>query len=479
MNITVTADKPVDEKLTVKVTVPATEVDAAIKQAYKDIANKYSFQGFRKGRAPRPVIDSIVGREAVLAQATNDLLGNAEPQILEELDLVPVGRGDYNQDADLPVEGKDYSYEVVFHVRPEAKLDSFDAPAITMPPEEATEAEIDHQIKQLLSYQAKFENTKERRAVKEGDTIGVDIKNIDGAAHMEGEDRVLTLNGTQVPKELEEALIGMKPGEEKEVKWTHSHTHGNEVHSHDYDINVKVVAHKKSVTPELTDELAKNAFGYDTVEKLREAVKSEIESDKKNSLPTLKEDRVVEEMGKRLQLKEVPEEYKNEVFNEIAQEFLNNLQSQGATLDMFLAARGIKTDDFIADLREQAEDRARQSLALDAIAKERKLEATDEDIHKEFERAGVPDVDAAIEQWKNSGRLPAIRESIRRSKALDWLRDNATVTVVDEIAEAAKQEKKADKKPAKKTPAKKTSEKKTPAKKKADKKDTTDKKDAK
>lgn len=460
MNITVTADKPVDEKLTVKVTVPAAEVDAAIKQAYKDIANKYSFQGFRKGRAPRPVIDGIVGREAVLAQATNDLLGAAEPQLLEKLDLVPVGRGDYNQDADLPVEGQDYSYEVVFNVRPEAKLDSYDAPAINMPPNEATEAEVDHQIKQLLSYQAKFENTKEKRAVKEGDTIGVDIKNIEGAAHMEGEDRVLTLNGTQAPKELEEALIGMKPGEEKEVKWTHSHTHGDEVHSHDYDINVKVVAHKKSVTPELTDELAKNTFGYDTVEKLREAVKSEIESDKKNSLPTLKEDRVVEALGKRLQLEEVPEEYKNEVFNEIAQEFLNGLQQQGMSLDMFLAARGIKTDDFISDLRVQAEERARQSLALDAMAAELKLEATEEDIRAEFERAGVPNVESAIEDWRKAGRLPAIRESIRRSKALDWLRDNATVTVVDEIAEAAKEEQKAEKKPAKKAPAKKKAAKK-------------------
>ena len=440
MNITVTADKPVDEKLTVKVTVPAAEVDAAIKQAYKDIANKYSFQGFRKGRAPRPVIDGIVGREAVLAQATNDLLGAAEPQLLEELDLVPVGRGDYNQDADLPVEGQDYSYEVVFNVRPEAKLDSYDAPAINMPPNEATEAEVDHQIKQLLSYQAKFENTKEKRAVKEGDTIGVDIKNIEGAAHMEGEDRVLTLNGTQAPKELEEALIGMKPGEEKEDKWTHSHTHGDEVHSHDYDINVKVVAHKKSVTPELTDELAKTTFGYDTVEKLREAVKSEIESDKKNSLPTLKEDRVVEAVGKRLQLDEVPEEYKNEVFNEIAQEFLSGLQQQGMTLDMF----------------------------LDAVAAELKLEATEDDIRAEFERAGVPNAESAIEEWRKAGRLPAIRESIRRSKALDWLRDNATVTVVDEIAEAAKEEQKAEKKPAKKAPAKK----------KAAKKDEDAKKDA-
>ena len=94
-------------------------------------------------------------------------------------------------------------------------------------------------------------------------------------------------------------------------------------------------------------------------------------------------------------------------------------------------------------------------------------------IRAEFERAGVPNVETAIEEWRKAGRLPAIRESIRRSKALDWLRDNATVTIVDEIAEAAKEEKKAEKKPAKKTSAKKA-----PAKKKAAKKSEDAKKDA-
>ena len=383
MNITVTADKPKDQKLAVKVTIPAADVDAAVKQAYKDIANKYSFPGFRKGKAPRPVINSVVGYDAVLAQATNDLLGTAEPQVFEELDLVPIGRGDYGKDDNLVEEGKDYTYEVTFNVRPHAQLDSYDAPAITMPPEEATDAEIDRQIKTLLSYQTTYEDTKEKRAAKEGDVISVDVENIEGAAHMAGEGRTISLDGTQIPEEFQKELIGMKPGEEKEIKWTHSHTHGDEVHSHDYDIKVKFVAHKKAVTPELTDDLAKKNFGFDTVAKLRDAVKEEIENDKKNSLPTLKEDRVVEEMGKRLQLDEVPAEYKNEIFNEIAQEFLNN--------------------------------------------------------------------------------LPAIRESIRRSKALDWLRDNAQVTVKDEIAEqdaeAAKKE--AEKKPAKKTAAKKSTKKET------------------
>ena len=444
MNITVTADKPKDQKLAVKVTIPAADVDAAVKQAYKDIANKYSFQGFRKGKAPRPVINSVVGYDAVLAQATNDLLGTAEPQVFEELDLVPIGRGDYGKDDNLVEEGKDYTYEVTFNVRPDAQLDSYDAPAITMPPEEATDAEIDRQIKTLLSYQTTYEDTKEKRAAKEGDVISVDVENIEGAAHMAGEGRTISLDGTQIPEEFQKELIGMKPGEEKEIKWTHSHTHGDEVHSHDYDIKVKFVAHKKAVTPELTDDLAKKNFGFDTVAKLRDAVKEEIENDKKNSLPTLKEDRVVEEMGKRLQLDEVPAEYKNEIFNEIAQEFLNNLQRQGATLDMFLAARGIKTDDFIKDLQEQTDERARQSLALDAVARNQDIKATDDDVRAEFEKAGVKDVEKTIEEWRSAGRLPAIRESIRRSKALDWLRDNAQVTVKDEIAEqdaeAAKKE---------------------------------------
>ena len=330
-----------------------------------------------------------------------------------------------------------------------------------MPPEEATDAEIDRQIKTLLSYQTTYEDTKEKRVAKEGDVISVDVENIEGAAHMAGEGRTISLDGTQIPEEFQKELIGMKPGEEKEIKWTHSHTHGDEVHSHDYDIKVKFVAHKKAVTPELTDDLAKKNFGFDTVAKLRDAVKEEIENDKKNSLPTLKEDRVVEEMGKRLQLDEVPAEYKNEIFNEIAQEFLNNLQRQGATLDMFLAARGIKTDDFIKDLQEQADERARQSLALDAVARNQDIKATDDDVRAEFEKAGVKDVEKTIEEWRSAGRLPAIRESIRRSKALDWLRDNAQVTVKDEIAEqdaeAAKKE--AEKKPAKKTAAKKSTKK--------------------
>ncbi|OUO35347.1 trigger factor [Olsenella sp. An290] len=437
--MTVTAEKPIDDKMAAKVTVAAADVDKAIAKTYKDIAKKYNFQGFRRGHAPRPVIDGIIGREAVLAQATNDLLGAVEPLMLEELDVTPVGRvsfGAEGADPELAAQGADYVVDATITVRPSCELESYDAPEINLPPEEATDAEIDWQINQLLSYQVTYEDVEEDRAAEPGDVVSVDVENVEGAGHLAGKNRLLALDGQQVPEQLQEGIVGMKKGEEKAIAWTHSHEHEGEVHSHTFSVKVTLNAIKKAVTPELDDEVAKK-FGFDDVDAFKAAVKEEIEGDKKTTIPNLKEDRVVEAMGKLLKLETVPEAYQNEIFNELASEFLAQLQRQNVSLDMFLRARGIKSDDFIADLRVQAEERARQSLALDAVAAKLGLEATEDDVRAEFERAGVEDVDASVKQWKDEGRLPAIRDSIRRTKALDWLVENAKVNVVDEVAERA------------------------------------------
>lgn len=446
MKITVTAEKPIDDKVAATVTVPAADVDKAIAKTYKDIAKKYNFQGFRRGHAPRPVIDGIIGRESVLAQATNDLLNAVEPMMLEELDVTPVGRvsfGEEGADPQLASQGSDYVITATIGVRPTCELESYDAPEINLPPEEATEAEIDWQINQLLTYQVTYEDVEEDRAAEPGDVVSVDVENVEGAGHLAGKNRLLALDGQQVPEQLQEGIVGMKKGEEKAIEWTHTHVHEGEEHSHTFSVKVTLNGIKKAVTPELDDEVAKK-FGFDDVAAFRAAVKEEIEGDKKTTIPNLKEDRVVEAMGKVLKLETVPEAYQNEIFNELASEFLAQLQRQNVSLDMFLRARGLKSDDFIADLRVQAEERARQSLALDAVAAKLGLEATEDDVRAEFERAGVEDVDASVKQWCEEGRLPAIRDSIRRTKALDWLVENAKVNVVDEVAERASEGEKDD-----------------------------------
>ena len=244
------------------------------------------------------------------------------------------------------------------------------------------------------------------------------------------------MDGNGLPAEVDEGLTGMSKGETKEISWTSTHKHGDHEHEVKSTIKVTLNAIKKAVVPELTDELAKDGFGFDDVAALRDAVKCEIESDKKNSLPALKEDRLVEALASHLTLEETPKEYVDQVYTETAQNFLGQLQSQGMTLDGFLAMRGIKPEEFFDDLRAQSEERARQSLALDALAAHLGLTADDADIAKEFEDAGAKDVEKVVKQWKDAGRLPAIRESVKRTKALSWLVDNAQVTEVDEVAEA-------------------------------------------
>lgn len=435
MNITVTTEKPESGQLVATVTISKKDVDAAIAKTYKDIARRYAFQGFRRGRAPRPVIDGIVGREAVLADATNSLLTEAEPLMIEQLDVVPLGQVDYGEEPALVVEKTDYTIEAKINVRPDVELDAYDAPSINMPPEEATEAEIDQQIDVLLSYRTTYEDIEEDRGAEDGDMLLCNVENISNLREYEGENRMFSLDNERIHQEFRDGLRGMKKDEEKEISWTIEREREGEKHEATFAAKVKVNAIRKAVTPVLTEDNVKDDFGFDTIAELRDAVKEEIEADKKSTLPQLKEDRVVEAIGEHLALEEIPETYVNQIYNEIANQFLSQLQSQNLSLTTYLQSRGATAEDFMADMRAQADERARQSLALDALAAHLGVEVSDDDVRAEFESAGVPDVKAAMKDFLNEGRMPAVRESIRRSKAVEWLVENCPVNVVDEIAE--------------------------------------------
>ena len=322
MNITVTAGDPVDSKLSADVTIPADDVNKAVAKAYKDIAKRYNFQGFRKGRAPRPVIDAAVGREAVMADATNALLSAAEPLVLNELDVVPVGDVDFGEDLEPAQEKQDYTVKVTVNLIPEAELSSYDPVAISMPPADATTAEIDQQLDVLMGYQARFEDADGDHAVVSGDFVNVDVEDIENGERLAGENRMLATEAGMLPEALEEALVGMKPGDEKEVEFTQGE--GDDAQT--VKVKVKVNDIKVKVVPELTDDFAKDVFGFDGLDALRDAVSIEIKGDKDRNLPALKEERAVTELEKRLEMETVPEDYVKQVHDEIARQFVSDLQ---------------------------------------------------------------------------------------------------------------------------------------------------------
>ena len=471
MNITTEAE---GSKLTATVTIPAADVDAAIKKAYRDVAKKYRFPGFRPGHAPRAVIDSALGAEATLAEATNDLLGANEGAVYEELDVVPVKDPDYQQ-LEICKDGTDYTYTVEFTLRPQPELSSYDPVEIQMPPQEVTEAEIDQQMNQLLSYQATFEETD--RGIEATDFISLDIKNVQNAEDIAGDDKMTILNSGLLPDVFDTELLGMKTGESKIISWMTDAPKAEEEEAAEEEeseeaaeaaeeeaeeteeaaeeaaeeeseaeeeapeqveaiVEVTITKVQERVVPELTDELAQSSFGFDTVADMRDAVKEEIESEKTSQFPQLKENRAVSALSERLELDEMDPDYENSVFQDVASNFINNLQQRGMDLDSYLQQSGMSAEEFINSLHAQADEVARESLALDALARKLQVEVTDEDIDNEFKNANVEDVEASKAQFLSEGRMPAVRDSVRRAKAIDWLVENAVVTEVDEAAEA-------------------------------------------
>ncbi len=418
-----------DAKLTATVTIPAADVDAAIKKAYRDAAKKYRFPGFRAGHAPRPVIDNMLGAGAVLAQATNDLIGEAEPKVINELDIVPVKAGEYGELENPVADHEDFVYTIEFQLRPSCELTSYDPVEIEMPPAEVTEGEIDAQVEMLLGYHASFDDAD--RPVAEGDYVTVDIENVKNAEALAGEGRMVVIGSGSLPAAFDEGVTGMAKDETKEISWTPEVEGAEEA-----TVKVTVKGIKERTLPELTDELAKEAFGFDDIAAMRDAVKIELDADKTSKLPGIKENRAVAKLAERLDLEKVDEDYEQSVFSELGQNFLQSLAGRGMSLDTWLQMSNMSTEAFLADLHRQADDVARESLALDALARKLEIEVTDEDVDAEFARAGVEDPEASKAAFVAEGRIPAIRDSIRRSKACDWLVETAVVTEVDEYAKA-------------------------------------------
>lgn len=185
---------------------------------------------------------------------------------------------------------------------------------------------------------------------------------------------------------------------------------------------------------ELTEEIIKKKMGFESEEKLREAIQGLVENEKKGALPRLKEDVVSLKLRERVQV-EPTDEMVDYINNVLLNEMFQNLQQYGMTFDQYLASRKMSSDEFYDDVQKQAVDEAKTRMALDAWVRHFGLATTDEDITEEFEKAGIKDVEKTKKQWAESGRLWRLREAIERSKAVENAVENAKFTFDAEKAE--------------------------------------------
>ena len=442
------------DRAKVTVTVDEATVAGRIKKQYKQVANQYNIPGFRRGKAPRPVIDAALGKDYVRAVVTDDLVNELYPLAVDESGIYPIGQPDFNEEnMDLVKDGEAYVFDFEIGVKPTMELSSYDPVEIEMPPEKATEEQIDEEIDNLLEHYMDIVPAPANTKVKEDKYVEMKVSATDDNGD---EIESLTTDSTQYgigsglyPPTFDEQLIGLKKGETKQFsidmpKETYAMTATLAGKTAQINFDVEVLGVLKKKAPELTDEWVQNKIGVETVQELRDELRDEIDSQKEAMLPRLKESRALSVLQERLQ-GEVPAGVLEDAESTLLQDFFNQLQRQGITLDAYMQQQGITSDQFRADVKQQAEDVAKQDLALDAYAAHAGMQATDDDIREEFEKSGVADVDGMMEEWRSTGRMYLVRQGILRQKAAIDIVDKAVVT--EEVPE--KKEEKAGKHSAK------------------------------
>lgn len=415
----------------ITVTVPATEVDEAVAAAYKAIGAKLRIPGFRPGKAPHPVIDTHVGREAVLADAQEEIVSDSYGRAVSELDVRTVGQPDVGE-LEMIEPGADFTYTAEVALRPELTLTDASDFAVTVPTKTATDREVDAQIEQVRERFATLEAVE--RPVGENDFALISfVGTVDGESY-DGNtvDKYLyELGRGMMPAEFDAALVGTEAGGSTVAEFAIPDTTSNEEFTGKqarFEIEVHEV--KAKVLPELDDEFAASAGGFDTFDEYRADVREKLDVTKMAAHGREVENAVLAELASRLE-GEVPQELVDSRANSMAREFFENLQERGLSPAEYMQMAGITSESLEADMHTQADRAIREELGLEALFAAQGFEVTAEDLRDSVREIAGGDTAAAEELERDlarNGALPLVKEQISHRRALKWLMDNAEVT---------------------------------------------------
>lgn len=424
------------DQIRLTVTVEKDEIDSRISKTYRDFATRYKFPGFRKGKAPRPVIDSVLGYEAILATVTEELTNEQFPLALDAEDLVPIDDPSFEETDKLIEEHKDFVFSATMTLPPTLELANYDAVDVKLPQEEPTEEEIDERVEVLREYYYELEDAEADATIGETGCAELSLKVKDDKGEdvnvLSTDNRLYELGMGLYPSELDDALESMKTGDNKLVDCDLSSATGAiltralEGNPESLSIDVTVNQVKKKVLPEVTEEFATEKAGFKSLEDLRNNTKDNIVRERKELEPRMKENACLYKLADRLQ-GEVPEQMFADERRTLLSGFFQQITKQGISFDAYLKQRGMTNDEFQEDIKRQARDVVRQNLALDAYVRHYDVQVTEGQIDREFEQSGADDIEQLKADWIANGRIRFLRQSLRRSNAVDKLMEEASV----------------------------------------------------
>ncbi|PLS01332.1 trigger factor [Neobacillus cucumis] len=407
------------------VEVSADEVNKGLDAAFQKVVKQVNVPGFRKGKMPRGMFEKRFGVEALYQDALDILLPEAYGNAIDETGIEPIDRPDI--DIEQMEKGKELIFKATVQVKPEVKLGEYKGLEVEELDIAVTDEDVANELKTMQERQAELV-VKEDAAAENGDTVVIDFEGfVDGEAFEGGkaENHSLELGSGSFIPGFEEQLVGVKAGESKDVEVTFPEEyHAAELAGKPAVFKVTVHEIKGKELPVLDDEFAKDVDDeVDTLDALKEKIKTRLEDSKKHEAEHHLRDTVVEKAAENAEV-EIPEVMVTTEVNRMLQEFEQRLQMQGMNLELYFQFSGQDENALREQMKEDAVKRVKVNLTLEAIAKAENLEVTEEDVNAELEKmAGMYNMPVdAIQQAL--GGVEGIKGDLKLQKAVNFLVEN-------------------------------------------------------
>ena len=413
------------EKSTVELTiqVEADAFEAAVQKAYEKERKNIGVPGFRKGKAPRKIIEGMYGAEVFFEEAINIAFPEAYEAAVKEQELQVVGYPSVEIEGQVTRDG--FTFKATAPVYPEVTLGQYKGVEVQKTKSDVTEEDIETEIKRAREKNSRL-ITVEDRGIEDGDQVTIDFDgSVDGKRFEGGkaEDYPLTIGSHTFIDNFEEQLIGKTTGEECEVNVTFpAEYHVEELKNKPAVFKVKVKEIQRKELPEANDDFASEVSDFDTMEEYKKDLTEKLQAEKIEAAKTADEDKVVAKVIENATM-EIPDQMVEEQVNGMVNDYARRLESQGISFKQYVEITGMTAEKIGEQMKPQAIKRIQTRLVLEAVVKAENIQADDAAVEEQFDKM-AEDFKMDKEQIKGmfgEEQIAQLKEDLAVQKAIDFL----------------------------------------------------------
>ena len=409
-------------------TVPASRFEEAIQDVFKKSAKYFNIPGFRKGKAPFKIVERYYGDSIFYEDAFNDLATIVYDEEIKENKIEVASRPQI--DVVQMEKGKDLIFTAIVATKPEVKLGKYKEIPLKKIEYKVTDEDIDHEINHMAEHNSRMVTVEDRPA-KDKDIVTIDFEGFTDGKPFEGgkaENHDLTIGSKTFVPGFEDQIIGMKIGEEKDIKVTFPKDYfSKDLAGKEATFHVVLHGIKEKQLPTIDDEFAKDVSEFDTLKELKDSIKEKMEKENEERAKHETEDAAIEEVCKNTNI-DIPEGMVELEIDNIMQNLDQRLNYQGLNLEQYLKMMGKSEGDFRKDYKEQAEKNVKTRLVLEQIVKDEKIKEDEKYIKEKLEEMAKQYNRKIEDLEKNEELKNYLAESSKTEQAVKLVVDNAKIS---------------------------------------------------